>query len=210
MRKIRKDAKCHGTCGLLRSECWCGWTPPVSSPRGIVYGRPAHEAGLTRHAGRPRLEHLFDEYQVWEDDVPAWFEEAMYFHVKMLTVSEFASRFGANPIQVKHWIKQYGRPHCAWTWPQYYEDGKWVDFEKKGVPMEQLLQGIEPERVRKKRSHIKLMRYTAVRKTATAHRRIPESELKRCQFLKVHVPDEAESFGTKEAGDSLLELIDDA
>jgi hypothetical protein len=109
----------------------------------------------------------------------------MYYYERMLTVTEFARRFGTNPIQVKRWIKETGRPHCAWTWPQYYEDGKWVDFEKKGVPLAQLLQGTEPERQPKKRSHIKLMRYTCARKNPTAHRRIPESELERCQFLKV-------------------------
>ena len=183
MRKTRKDARCHGTCGLLRSECWCGWTPPPKSPSGIIYRRPTREAGLTRHAGRPRIERPTDEYQVWEDDAPAWFREAMSLKVRMLSVSEIAIRFGTSPIQIKRWIAR-GLINCAWTWPQYYEDGKWVDFEKKGVPMEQLLQGTEPERQPKKRSHIKLMRYTCARKNPSAHRRIPESELERCQNLK--------------------------
>ena len=158
MRKIRKDARCHGTCGLLRSECWCGWNPPSNIRT---------EANAFAN-GRPRHERIFTGYEVWDTDAPAWFHEAMMLQVKMLTVSEFARRFGTNPIQVKRWIK-LEMIHCAWTWPVYAEDKKWVDDGVMRVP--------------KKKTHVTLMRYTCKRVKGTSHRRIPESELERCQFL---------------------------
>lgn len=167
MHKVRKDARCHGICGLLRSECWCGWKPPSKDRTQML---------TNSNAGRPRHERKYTEHEIWmrDDDAPAWFREAMMWNVKMLSTQEFAKRFGTNVIQVRRWI-DLGLVHCAWTWPVYAEEGKWVD------------DGIT--RVKKKKTHVKLMRYTLKRwipgeEKRPSHRRIPVTELERCQCLK--------------------------
>ena len=166
-RKIRKDARCHGDCGLLRSECWCGWHPRK---------RSQFFEGLNS-AGRPRKEHLYTEHELWsrDDDAPAWFKDAMIFNEKLLTVKEFARKFGSHPTQIRRWI-DLGLIHVAWTRHAYREDKKhtWTD-DGVYVPAP--------------KSHVSLRRYTFHRwlpgeEMRPSHRRIPISELERCQFLK--------------------------
>ena len=174
-RKIRKDAKCH-YCGRFLAEsatpirngirCECGWEPtPHKYPHGSTYS----------DAGRPRYEPPFDPYDVSlrDQEAPAWFQEAMLFHEKWLTVQQFAVLYGTHPTQVRRWCN-LGFIHYAWTDHTYYK------------PKREITGNPDIDDKPRKKTNIKWRHYCFhLKEGQKAHRRIPVTEVERCQFLKI-------------------------
>ncbi len=164
-KKIRSDAKCHNCHRLLaesarkdllpRVECECGWQPkPPSDPSDTEVGRPRKE--------KP------SEYRisVKDDDAPEWFNQLMLVdHEKMLTVEQFSRLFSVGektailPTQIRRWCDA-GHIRVVWTNNLYYSSKD------------------------EKRSHVRAKGYCYHRREDGGHRRIPESELERCKYLK--------------------------
>lgn len=167
MRKLRKDARCQRCKRLLIESalqdrkditCECGWERPTPDDRWF---------NKLNNLGRPRRENPLGltpyDIATRDNDAPAWFHEAMMFQEKWITVQQFAERFGAHATQVRRWC-ELGFIHCAWTDHTYYK--KKNDGKGKG--------------------NVKWKHYAFNRPEGkgNTHRRIPESEVERCHFLK--------------------------
>lgn len=172
-RKIRSDARCH-YCHSLLSETLDPYFKGVRCSFCNEVRPPKYRDPYAKTTGRPRRQHPFGEdgeYAILMNDydAPPWFQEAMLNCEKMLTVHQFAELFEVNPNQIRRWCEQ-GFIHCAWTDNYYYE------------PKQEIVGWDEPP---KKKTNVKFHHYVYhLKEGQKGHRRIPQSEVERCQFLK--------------------------